>query len=110
MNKRDAQELEHDLEKAIFQSLYLSKTQCLLRLLGIALIAGKHGLRGLFFVWPITLLLFVDLPGAWAWLKLIIVGLAIAAWLRFVYASVRDDFDRFIKNKILKFSTMRQVL
>jgi len=110
MSQQNNDDFEHDLEAAIFRSLYVSRSQRLLRLLGLALIAGKHGLRGLFYVWPLTLLFFVDLPGAWALLKLLLLSLAVAAWLRFVYGSVRDDYDRFIKNRILKFSEIRQVL
>ena len=103
-------DLQHDLERAVFLSLYNTGRQRLLRLLGIALIAGKHGLRGLLYVWPLTLLFFVELPGYWAWLKLLLLGLAAAAWFRFVFGSVRDDYQRFLHHKILDFRRLYRVL
>ena len=110
MSQRDVTDLEHDLEAAVFRSLYYSKMQRLLRLTGISLITCKHGFRGLLFVWPLTILFFVDFPGAWEWIKLVFIALALGAWIRFIFGSVREDFDRFIKNKLLKFSELRRVI
>ena len=79
-------------------------------MLATLLIIGKHGIRGLLYVWPLTLLVFVDLPGYWAWLKLVLLILATAAWSRFIFASVRDDYKRFIKDRILEFGKLSRVL
>ena len=110
MNKRSAGEIEHELERAIFLSLYQSLGQRLLRVLGITLMIAKHGLRGLLYVWPITLLIFIDFPGYWQWLKVILLILAIAAWSRFIFASVRDDYKRFLKDQILEITKLHKVL
>ncbi len=110
MPDKPGADIQHELERAIFLSLYNSGKQRFLRLLSIALIAGKHGLRGLLYVWPLTLLIFVDLPGYWAWLKLILVTLALAAWLRFVYRSVKEDYSRFVQDRILQPSKLFRVL
>ena len=110
MNKRAVDDLEHELEKAIFSSLYNSPRQRLYRLLGAALIAGKHGLRGLLYVWPLALLIFIELPGYWIWLKFALLILAGGAWFRFVFGSVRDDYTRFIQNRILQFKQLHRVL
>jgi len=110
MEKNNAEVIEHDLERAIFMSIYGSRKQRLLRLLGIAMIAAKHGLRGLLYVWPLALLIIIELPGNWVWLKIILLVLAGAAWLRFVFGSVRDDNQRFLQNRILKLNKLHRIL
>ncbi len=89
---------------------YNSVRQRLIRLAGTLLISAKHGLRGLLYVWPLTLLLFVELPGFWDSLRLILMGLAFAAWSRFIYGSVRDDYQRFLAGELLKPGALRRVL
>ncbi|NOY67721.1 MAG: hypothetical protein GXP13_10010 [Gammaproteobacteria bacterium] len=110
MKTRSADDIQHELERAIFLSLYQSTKQRFLRLLGIILMTVKHGVRGLLYVWPLTLLLFVDLPGYWQWAKLILLILAAAAWTRFIYSSVKDDYLRFLHNRILEFGKLHHVL
>lgn len=73
------------------------------------LIVGKHGLRGLLYVWPLTLLVFVDFPGVWNIIRLVLLVLAAAAWSRFVYGSVRDDYRRFISDRLLIPASLRKV-
>jgi len=110
MKRHAVDDIEHELERAIFNSLYGSFRQRFLRFFGVSLIAGKHGLRGLLYVWPLALLIFIDLPGYWAWLKLVLLLLATAAWFRFVFGSVRDDYKRFIQNRILEWDKIYRVL
>lgn len=104
-------EIDNDLERAVFLARYNSLRQRWLRLLGILLIAGKHGVRGLLYVWPLTLLLFVDFPGAWNLLRIALTVLAVAAWFRFIYGAVRDDYGRFIRGALIEQSAaLRRVL
>ena len=110
MHNKPGADIEHELERAIFQSLYNSGKQRSLRLACIGLIAAKHGLRGLLYVWPLTLLIFIELPGYWSWLKLVLVSLAVAGWLRFVYRSVKEDYGRFVQGTILEPSKIFKVL
>lgn len=110
MPNKPGTDIQHELERAIFLSLYNSGKQRFLRLLSIALIAGKHGLRGLLYVWPLTLLIFVELPGHWIWLKLVLVTLALAGWLRFVYRSVNEDYGRFVRDRLMDPSKLFRVL
>lgn len=110
MKKRSANEIDHELERAIFLSLYQSSGQRLLRILGIGMMITKHGLRGLLYVWPLSLLFFIELPGYWQWLKLILLALAVAAWTRFIFRSVKDDYQRFLENKILHMNKLYKVL
>jgi hypothetical protein len=101
--------IDNELERAVFMASYNSSRQQLMRFAGALLIIAKHGLRGLLYVWPLTLLLFVDFPGAWAVIRLVLLVLAIAAWSRFVYGSVRDDYQRFIGGRLLVPASLRKV-
>ncbi|GMQ84408.1 MAG: hypothetical protein BMS9Abin06_1203 [Gammaproteobacteria bacterium] len=102
--------INNELERAVFMARYNSHRQRLIRSTGALLIFTKHGLRGLLYVWPLTLLLFVELPGAWDVLRLVLVGLAVAAWSRFIYGSVRDDYRRFLAGELLKPAALKRVL
>lgn len=110
MKNRSADDIQHELERAIFLSLYQSSKQRFFRLLGIILMTVKHGVRGLLYVWPLTLLLFIELPGYWQWAKLILLLLAAAAWTRFIFSSVKDDYQRFLQNRILEMNKIYRVL
>ena len=81
---------------------YNSLRQRGLRLVATLMIAAKHGLRGLLYVWPLVILLFVDFPGAWNLLRLLLIVLAVAAWFRFIYGSVRDDYARFVDGELFE--------
>lgn len=110
MHKRLA-EIDNELERAVFLSRYNSMRQRSLRLAAVLLIAGKHGLRGLLYVWPLTILLFIEFPGGWNLLRIALIGLAIAAWFRFIYGAVRDDYRRFISGALIEQSAaLRRVL
>ena len=75
------------------------------------LITAKHGVRGLLYVWPLTILLFVDFQGAWNTLRIVLVLLAVAAWFRFIYGSVRDDYARFVDGILFEEgATLKRVL
>jgi hypothetical protein len=102
--------IDNELERAVFLAQYNSVRQRLIRSAGVFLIAAKHGLRGLLYVWPLTLLLFVKLPGLWDVLRLVLVFLAVAAWFRFVYGSVRDDYRRFLVGVLLEPAALKRVL
>lgn len=111
MNGKRLADITNELERAVFLARYNSPRQRGLRLAATLLIAAKHGLRGLLYVWPLVILLFVDLPGGWDLLRLMLIGLAVAAWFRFIYASVRDDYARFVEGELFEQGTaLRRVL
>jgi hypothetical protein len=101
--------INNELERAVFMASYNSGRQRLIRFAGALLIIAKHGLRGLLYVWPLTLLLFVELPGAWDGLRILLVVLAVAAWFRFIYGSVRDDYQRFLAGVLLEPAALKRV-
>ena len=107
---RRLEDIHNDLARAVFLAIYNTPRQRLLRGAAVLLIAGKHGLRGLLYVWPLTLLTFVDLSEAWQWLRVVLLVLAVGAWFRFIYASVRDDYLRFVRGRLLEAARLKQVL
>ncbi len=108
--KKRLDAIDDDLERAVFLAHYNSSRQRLLRFAGVLLIVAKHGLRGLLYVWPLALLLFVELPGAWDGLRLLLLGLAVAAWFHFIRGSVRDDYRRFLSGALLEPAALKRVL
>lgn len=107
---RSLQDIHSDFERAVFLANYNTLRQRLLRMAAVGLITAKHGLRGLLYVWPLTLLLFIEMPGAWYWLRITLLVLAIGAWFRFIYGSVRDDYARFVRGYLLEPAGLRRVL
>ena len=95
-------EIGNELLRAVFLVNYRSGRQRALRVGAIALIAAKHGIRGLLYVWPLVMLLFVDFSGVWILLRLILIVAAVGAWFRFIYGSVRDDYARHVRYRLLE--------
>ncbi len=110
MKQKRFDEIENDLERAVFLARYNSRRQRSLRFSAIILITAKHGLRGLLYVWPLVILLFVDFPGIWNGLRLLLLGLGVAAWFRFIHRSVRDDYVRFVAGVLLQPGELRRIL
>jgi hypothetical protein len=108
--QRRLEDIHNELERAVLAAVYRSRRQRVLRTSAILLIAAKHGLRGLLYVWPLALLVFIPLPGNWNWVRLLLLVLAIAAWFRYIYGSVRDDYQRFVANRIIRPGGLRGML
>jgi hypothetical protein len=110
MATRRLDDFNHGLQRAVFLANYRSTGQRALRYVAIVLIATKHGIRGLLYVWPLVLLLFVDFSGAWVLLQLTLVIAAVAAWFRFIYASVRDDYGRHVRDRLIDVAALWRML
>ena len=110
MTQRRFSDIENELERAVFLASYNSRRQRSLRFSAILLIAAKHGLRGLLYVWPLVILLFVDFPGLWNGLRLLLLGLGVAAWFQYIHSSVRDDYARFVAGVLLEPGELRRIL
>ena len=110
MKQKRFGEIENELERAVFLARYNSRRQRSLRISATLLIAARHGLRGLLYVWPLVLLLFVDFSGIWNGLRLLLLGLGVAAWFRFIYRSVEDDRARFVAGVLLEPGDLRRIL
>lgn len=110
MKQKRFDAIENDLERAVFLARYDSGRQRSLRFSATLLIAAKHGLRGLLYVWRLVILLFVDFPGIWNGLRLLLLGLGVAAWFRFIHRSVRDDYTRFVAGVLFEPGELRRIL
>ena len=110
MQQKCLDHIDNELERAVFLAQYNSTRQRWLRLAAVLLIAATHGVRGLLYVWPLVILLFFDFPGIWNSVRLILLALAVAAWFRFIYGSVRDDYARFVSGTLLEPRNLRRVL
>ena len=110
MKQRRLSEIENDLERAVFLTSYNSRRQRSLRFAACLFIAARHGLRGLLYVWPLVLLLFIDFSGLWNGLRILLVGLGVAAWFRFIHRSVRDDYARFVAGALLEPGELMHIL
>ncbi len=112
MTARRLTDIDNELERAVFIARYDSPRQRGLRLAATLLIAAKHGLRGLLYVWPLVILVFIEFPGIWNLVRLLLIVLAVAAWFRFIYGSVRDDYARFIDGNLFEegATALRRVL
>lgn len=95
-------EIGNELLRAVFLVNYHSARQRALRVSAIALMAAKHGVRGLLYVWPLVFLLFVDFTGAWELLRVLLIIAAVGAWFRFIYGAVRDDYARHVRDRLLE--------
>jgi hypothetical protein len=102
MASQRGDEIGNELLRAVFLANYHSGKQRALRIGAVVLIAAKHGVRGLLYVWPLALLLFVDFAGPWVLLRLILIVAAVGAWFRFIYGSVRDDYARHVRDRLLE--------
>lgn len=110
MKQKRFNAIENDLERAVFLAEYNSRRQRSLRSSAVLLIAAKHGLRGLLYVWPLVILLFVDFSGIWNGLRLLLLGLGVVAWFRFIHNSVRDDYARFVAGVLLEPGELGRIL
>ena len=110
MKQKRLGEIENDLERAVFRAGYDSRRQRSLRIAAILLITAKHSLRGVLYVWPLVILLFVDFPGIWNGLRLLLLGLGVLAWFRFIHKSVGDDYARFVAGALHEPGKLRRIL
>jgi len=97
-------DIRDDFERGVFLSIYRSPRQRLHRRIAQLLLAGKHGLRGMLFSWPLYLLPLA----AWA-LNVRYLPLILALLLPGVYISgvillrgVREDYERLVDGQILR--------
>lgn len=107
---RRLQDIRNELERAVFLASYHAPRQRLLRGAAVMALVAKHGLRGLLYIWPLLLVLFIELPAPWQWLRALLVPLAAGAWFRFVHAAVRDDYRRFVGGALLRPAMLRRLL
>jgi hypothetical protein len=93
-----------EFTRAVFDAAYQSRSQRNLRRLLGAILVLKHMLRGLLFSWPLYLLSLAGLalPGAYAWLFLLMLIPAVGVSGYILRKGLREDYAAYVKNRLLK--------
>lgn len=101
-----------ELTQAVFDAVYHSPRQRLLRLAFVFLLGLKHTLRGLLFSWPLYLLSLAGLalPGqfAWAFLLLLIPAVWVSGYL--LRKGLREDYEAQVRGRLLEYRDLRRAL
>lgn len=109
---RPIDQIDNELERAVCEAIYRSRSQRWQRRM-IGLFLGlKHGLRGLLFSWPLYLMgvaaLVLPAEGS-PWLGLFLLpGLWVSGQI--LYRGVREDYRRFVHRILLKPGALRHIL
>ncbi len=97
-------DIESELERAIFLSNYNSTKQGRRRVFASIILGLKHGLRGILFSWPLYLLPFATLalPGKFKFLFVLFLlpGLLVSSWI--LSKGVQEDYLKFVQHRLLK--------
>lgn len=110
---RRLDDLNDDFDRAVFLAVYHSAEQRRRRRLAALAIALRHLLRGLWYLWPVVVVLIVValLPLAWehaVYLAALLPGLLL--WLAIQGNGVRRDYARLVRNRLLPRGFARDLL
>ncbi|VAX06814.1 hypothetical protein MNBD_GAMMA25-1452 [hydrothermal vent metagenome] len=106
-------EINDELERAVFLSVYYSRQQQQWRLLARWLLMVKHILRGLFYIWPVYLILIALLflpvsSNRLIFLSLLLPGLLV--WLFIYLKGARADYNQLVHEQILEKGFIRKLI
>jgi len=95
-----------ELKKAVFDAVYRSARQRLLRVFFACLLILKHSLRGLVFSWPLYLLSLAGLalPGGFAWLFYLLLVPALMVSSAILLFGLSEEYLEAVHGRILKLS------
>ncbi len=101
---RQADKILNDLERAVFQSVYRSRTQRLRRITAIQILLLKHITGGLLFLWPLYVILLAVLltpvtSRHLIYLLALLPGLLV--WFYIHISGAREDYRQHVRNHIL---------
>jgi hypothetical protein len=101
-----------DLAEAVFKSVYGSKEQRGFRVIAIALLCLRHGVRGIVFSWPLYFIALVPvlIPVEAGWWVVLLVFPALLVSLAILVKGVRDDYAITISGRILKGDELIKIL
>lgn len=111
--KRCLSEIEDELERAVFLSVYHSREQRQMRFLARMVLVLKHILRGLIFIWPVYLIFVAILilpvsADRMIFLLVLLPGLLI--WF-FVYVKgAQADYHHYVHEQILEKGFIRKLI
>lgn len=109
---RNISEIKNDFERGVFLSLYNSPKQRYHRKVAAVVLVIKHVLRGLLFSWPLYLLAFAawSVPGASAWLVLILLLPAMYVSWTILNRGIREDYKNIINGYLLRTGYLGRML
>jgi len=93
-----------DLTRAVFDAVYNSYTQRLVRLLFAGVLVLKHIARGFVFSWPLYLLSVAGfvLPGEFVWLFLLLLIPALMVSGSILLLGLSEEYQQHVQGQILK--------
>ena len=103
----------NELERAVFDVVYRSRKQKVLRLCAWTLLQMKYFVAGLFYIWPVYLIILamMVLPLTSDYVFYLLVFLpALILWLGVQLNAARAEYGRVVKGHILKKGFIRKLL
>jgi hypothetical protein len=101
-----------DLESAVFRAVYHSSEQRRLRIMAIALLSLKHGLRGMLFSWPLYFIALMPflIPAEAGWWIILFVFPALLVSGYILLMGVREEYHNLVDGKILPSTGLSRLL
>lgn len=106
-------EIDSELERAVFLSVYNSSKQRQRRFLAHLLLMLKHILRGLFYIWPVYLILAVLLflpVSANRLIFLFVLMPGLLVWFFIYIKGARADYNLHVHEQILEKGFIKKLI
>ena len=102
----------NDIESAVFNAVYQSTEQRWLRLMAMALLVLKHGLRGILFSWPLYFVALVPflIPADTGWWVVLFIFPAILVSGNILIIGLREERSEYVANKLLSLEKLQEML
>ena len=110
--KRSLPDIDNDLERAVFLSVYHSRQQRQRRFLAQLLLMLKHILRGLLYIWPVYLILvalFLLPLSADRLIFLFVLMPGLLVWFLIYLKGARVDYHQHVHEQILDKGFIRKL-
>ena len=93
-----------EFTRAVFDAVYRSPKQRLLRALFVNILALKHVLRGIAFSWPLYLLsgAGLALPGEYAWLFQLLLIPALIVSASILLIGLSEEYQGHVQGRLIK--------
>lgn len=92
------------LEQAVFGVMYRSKQQRFRRLIAIFVLLGKHGTRGLIFLWPAYVVMAVFFGFAHdsrTFIYVLALAPGMAMWFAIYLLGAQHEYRKWVRGQIL---------
>ena len=101
-----------ELTRAVFDAVYRSAAQRVLRLLFGGLLVLKHILRGFAFSWPLYMLSLAGLalPGDYVWLFYLLLVPALMVSGSILLLGLSEEYSDTVQGRILKMHEWKRIV